>query len=94
MQKLIMIWLVAAVGFALSTPYTTSAANPTDEDGIGAQAKIAQLQAILDEENEGLQDDEDLEEDQEDPESQGDIEDDFGDEEDQEDSSDEWGAPT
>jgi hypothetical protein len=89
MQKLIMIWLVGAAMFTLSPLHSASAVRPTDEDTVGAQAKIMQLQAILDDE-----DDEDLQGDEGDPDSQGDIEDDFEDQDDQEDPSDERGAPT
>jgi len=99
MHKLIMVWLVGAVIVTLSPLYTASARS-TDEDTSGPQAKIAQIQAILDEEDDWLQDDEDLEGDQGEPESQGDGEDDFEDEDDQDDASDgrnssgEWGTPT
>ena len=99
MQKLIMLWLVGAAVFALSPQYSAGAAQLTDEDLMGAQAKIDRLQAILDEENEDLQD-EDLEGDQEEPENQGDTEDDVEDQDDQEDLpgemglSGEWGTPT
>ena len=89
MQKLIMIWLVGAAMFTLSPLHSASTATSTDEDTVGAQAKITQLQAILDDE-----DDEDLQGDEGDPDSQGDVEDNFEDQDDQEDLSDEWGTPT
>jgi hypothetical protein len=92
MQKLIMVWLVGAAVFALSPQYSPSAAQLTDEDLMGAQAKIDRLQAILDEEDEDLQDDEDFEGDQEEPENQGDTEDDVEDQDDQEDSSGEMAS--
>ena len=99
MQKLIMFWLVGAAVLTLS-PLSTARTQPTDEDAMEAQAKIAQIQAILNEENEGLSDDEPFESDQEDPEGRGDSEDDLEDQDDLEDTSDEmglsgeWGTPT
>jgi hypothetical protein len=98
MQKLLMVWLVGAVVLTLSPSYSASA-QPTDENAIGARAKIAQLQALLDEEDEALQDD-DLEGDQEDLDDQRDSEDDFEDQDDPEDAAGEkgtsgrWGTPT
>jgi hypothetical protein len=99
MHKLIMLWLIGAAVLTLSPSYPASA-QPTDEDVMGPQARIAQIQAILDEEDEGLADDDDLDSDQQEPDSQGDTEDDFEDQDDPEDatgemgSSGEWGTPT
>jgi hypothetical protein len=90
MQKLIMFWLVGAAVLTLS-PLSTARTQPTDEDAMEAQAKIAQIQAILNEENEGISDDEPFESDQ-DPESQGNSEDDLEDQDDLEDTSDEMGS--
>ena len=56
MQKLIMFWLVGAAVLTLS-PLSAARTQPTDEDAMEAQAKIAQIQAVLNEENEGLSDD-------------------------------------
>lgn len=99
MQKLIMLWLVGAAVLAL-LPLDNAGARPTDEDAMGAEARMAQLQAILDEEDEGLADDGEFEGAPEDPEDQGDSEDDLEDQDDQEDppdergSSREWGTPS
>ena len=61
MQKLLMIWLVGVAAVTLASPYTASAAKVSDENVIGAQAKLAEIQAILDDE-----DDEELQDNQED----------------------------
>lgn len=91
MHKLIMLWLIAAAVLALS-PFDAARAQPTDEQTVDAEARIAQLQAILYEEDEGLADDEDPESGQGGPESQGDIEDDLEDQDDLNNTSDEMGS--
>ena len=96
MAKLIMVWLFGAAVFTLGNVYAASPDRPTDEDAIGAHAKITLIQAILDDEDEDedLQDDEDLQEDQDDLEDEGDAQDDLEDEDDQEESSRKWTTPT
>lgn len=97
MHKLIMVWLMGAAVLALS-PFDTGRAQSADEQASGAEARISQIQAILDDEDEGLADDE-LNDDQDEPDSQGDTGD-PGDQEDPDDPSDEtgssgvWGTPT
>jgi hypothetical protein len=91
MHKLIMVWLMGAAVLALS-PFDAAPAQARDEDASEAQAKVAQIQAILDEENEGLLDDDDLESDQGEPDSQGEIEDDLEDQDHPSDTSDELGS--
>ena len=92
MAKLIMAWLFGAAVFALGNVFAATPERPTDEDTIGTRAEITLIQAILDDEDEDLQDDEDLQEDQDDLEGEGDAQDDL--EDDQEDSSREWTTPT
>jgi hypothetical protein len=87
MQNLLIAGLVGATIFTFANLYNVSTPQSADENPVEAQAKIALVQAILEEENEDRQDPENLLED-EDPEDgdevQGDVEDD-----DQEDPSDE-----
>ncbi len=85
MHKLIMVWLMGAAVLALA-PLDTGRARPADEQAVGADARIAQIQAILDDEDEGLLDDDE-------PEGQDDV----GDDDDQEDepgASGAWKTPT
>jgi len=91
MQKLIMLWLVGAAVLTLS-PLATARVQPADEDTSGARAKLAQIQAILDEEDDELADDEEFESEREDLESRGDSEDDLDSLDDEEDTSDETGS--
>jgi hypothetical protein len=90
MHKLIMVWLMGAAVLAL-LPFDTAPAQARDEDASGAQAKVAQIQAILDEENEVLLDGEEFDDEQDDPESQGDTED-LEDQDGPDDPSDEMGS--
>jgi hypothetical protein len=79
MQKLLIAGLVGAAVFTLANIYTVSAPQPTDENPVEAHAKIALVQAILEEENEDRQDPEDLQEDESpenDEDVQGDLQDD------------------
>jgi hypothetical protein len=92
MHKLIVVWLMGAAVLALA-PLDTGHARPADEQAVGANARIAQIQAILDDEDEGLLDDEDLNDDQDEPDGQSDAEDDE-DQEDEPGSSGAWGTPT
>jgi Skp family chaperone for outer membrane proteins len=87
MAKLIMAWLFGAAVFTLGNVYAVSPDKATDEDMIGTRAEITLIQAILDDE------DEDLQEDQDDLDGEGDTQDEE-DEDDQEDSSREWSTPT
>ena len=91
MHKLIMVWLAGAAVLTLSL-LDAGSAQSRDEDTIEARARIAQIQAILDEEDEGLADDEEFDDEQGEPESQGDIEDDLEDQDDPGDTSDELGS--
>lgn len=97
MHKLIMVWLMGVTVLAMS-PFDTGRAQSADEQAAGAEARIAQIQAILDDEDEGLADDE-FNDGQDEPDSQGDIGG-LGDPEDPDDPSDEtgssaeWGTPT
>jgi ATP-dependent exoDNAse (exonuclease V) alpha subunit len=87
MHKLILVWLMGAAVLALA-PLDTGHARPADEQAVGADARIAQIQAVLDDEDEGLLDDDE----QDEPEGQGDVEDDE-DQENETGSSGEWEAP-
>ena len=93
MAKLIMVWLFGAAVFTLGNVYAATPDRPTDEDAIGTRAEITRIQAILEDEDEDLQDDEELQEDQDDLEGEGDAQDEE-DEDDQEDSSRQWTTPT
>ncbi|GEO18410.1 hypothetical protein [Microvirga aerophila] len=93
MPKLLIAGLVGAAVFTFANLYTASAPQPADESPVEAQAKIALVQAILDEENEDRQDPEGLQED-EDPEDEEDVHGDLGDEDDQEDPPEEATTPT
>ena len=93
MQKLLIAGLVGAAVFTLANIYTVSATQSADDAPVEAHAKIALVQAILEEENEDRQDPEDLQED-EDPEGEDDVEGDLGDEDDQEDLPEEGTIPT
>ena len=82
MRKLIMLGLIGAAVITVANTYTASADAPTYEDAIPAHAKLAQIQAILDDEddddlqdNEDLQDEDDLGDDLMDPDGGGDIDD-------------------
>jgi hypothetical protein len=78
MRKLIMLGLIGAAVVTVANTYTASADTPTYEDAIPAHAKLAQIQAILDDEDsDDLQDNEDLQDDLMDPDGGGDIEDDL-----------------
>ena len=92
MAKLIMVWLFGAAVFTLGNVYAATPERPTDGDTIGTRAEITLIQAILDDEDEDLQNDEDLQEDEGDTGDEGDGQDDL--EDDQEDSSREWTTPT
>ncbi len=97
MHKLIMVWLMGAAVLALA-PLDTGRARPADEQAAGADARIAQIQAILDDEDEIPGDDE-FNDEQDEPDSQGGTGD-LGDPEDPDDPPDEagspgeWGTPT
>jgi hypothetical protein len=91
MPKLLIAGLAGAALFTLAKFYTMSAPQPADENPVEAQAKIALVQAILEEENEDRQDPEDLQED-EDPEDEDDVPGDL--EDDQEDPPEEGTTPT
>jgi hypothetical protein len=93
MPKLLIAGLVGAAVFTLANLYTAGARQPADDAPVEAQARIALVQAILDEENEERRDSEDLQED-EDPEDAEDVQGDLEDEDDQEDPSDEGTTPT
>ena len=100
MRKLIMLGLIGAAVITVGNTYAASTGTPTYEDPTPAHARLAQIQAILDDEDsddpqddEDFQDDEDLQEDQDDPEGEGDAQDEE-DECDQEDASRQWTTPT
>jgi hypothetical protein len=93
MPKLLIAGLVGAAIFTLANLYTVSATQPVDDTPVEAQAKIALVQAILEEENEDRQDPEDLQE-ENDPEDEDDVQGDLGDEDDQEDPPEEGATPT
>ncbi len=96
MPKLIMVGLIGAAIFTFVNTYT---AKPMNEEVVGAHAKIAELQAILEEEDEDLQDDEDLQEDQDlqgdeqEFDDHGGLQDDLDEQDDQEGPSQEWTTP-
>jgi hypothetical protein len=93
MQKLLIAGLISAAVFTLANIYMADAPQAADETPVEAQAKIALIQAILDEENEDRQDPEDLEED-EDPEDEEDVQGDLQDEDDQDNPPEEGTTPT
>jgi hypothetical protein len=86
MRKLIMLWLIGAAILTVTNTYTASADTPTYEDTPPAHVKLAQIQAILDDEedddlqdNEDFQDEDDLQDDLMDPNGGGDIDEDLED---------------
>jgi hypothetical protein len=86
MRKLIMLGLIGAAVITVANTYTASADTPTYEDAIPSHAKLAQIQAILDDEDnddlqdtEDLQDEDDLQDDLMDPDGGGDIDEDLED---------------
>ena len=91
MHKLIMVWLAGAAVLTLSL-LDAGSAQSRDKGTIEAQARIAQIQAILDEKDDGLLDDEEFDDEQGEPESQGYIEDNLEDQDDPGDTSDELGS--
>ncbi len=101
MAKLIMVWLFGAAVFTLGNVYAASPDRPTDEDTIGAQAKITLIQAILEDEDEDenpqdddeLQEDGELQEDEENTRHERDGQDDLEDEGDPEDADDQQNSP-
>ncbi len=95
MAKLIMVWLFGAAVFTLGNVYAASPDRPTDEDTIGAQAKITLIQAILEDEDEdeNPQDDDELQEDEENTRHERDGQDDLEDEGDPEDADDQENSP-
>ena len=86
MRKLIMLGLVGAAVLTVANTYTASTDTPTYEDSLPAHVKLAQIQAVLDDEDEddlqdseGLQDDDDFQDDLLDPDGGGDIDEDLED---------------
>jgi hypothetical protein len=101
MRKLIMLGLIGAAVITVGNTYAASTGTPTYEDPIPAHARLAQIQAILDDEDsddpqddEDFQDDEDLQDDLMDPDGGGDIEDDPDDQDDSAHSSGDGTTPT
>jgi hypothetical protein len=86
MRTLIMLGLIGAAVITVANTYPASADTPRYEDAVPAHIKLAQIQAILDDEddddlqdNEDLQDEDDLHDDLMDPDGGDDIDEDLED---------------
>jgi len=89
MRKLIMLGLIGVAVITVGNTNAAGTATPTYEDVIPAHARLAQIQAILDDEDsddpqddEDIQDDEDLQDELMDPGNGGDLEDEPDDQDD------------